>query len=356
MVSLNYNLPIEKFQEDINTKFKVYRWGKFKMVNGCVSKAGPVTLTNTQKFVTKYFQPSNENGIFLYHSVGSGKTLSAVSILGNFEKHGWNALWVTRYSLKKDLQKALSVLPLKNTLPTVSYKQFSNIAKRKGELYKSLLKRAQKLGGNIQDPLYKTCVIIDEVHKLYNVKDLKPQERHDMTSIEKMIWESYSGSTEGTKVVLMSATPITDDPLEVVKLFNLIIEEPKYRFKIDTFKDSYLDSSGNFTKQGKEVFQDRIKDLVSFIDITKDPGKYAQVSYTTESIPISTPKFSTDFIGRKTECIGNYKTCKGLKLKGCANTKKVCMKDLVRDKSLSKKFKYQSEILKEVCFDKKLGV
>jgi hypothetical protein len=275
--------------------------------------------------------------------------LSAVSILSRFEKLDYNILWITRTTLKKDIQKALEMIPLKKHLLTLSYKQFSNINKKTGEIYRKLLAKARKLNPSTDDPLYKTVVIVDEVHKLYT-KDLKAQEMHDINLIEKMIFHSYAASKENrTRIVLMSATPITADPMEMIKLLNLIITEPKYRFKLDTFKSHYLDKYGKFTKQGLITFRDRIKDLVSYIDMSKDPRKFAQIQLTNVVVPISEPTYDTDFEKRKARCEYDYKGCKKLGFDDCMNRKKACTANNNEDKKLYKNGKYQNKILEEKC-------
>lgn len=351
---MDFKLPIDLFQKEILNKFKKYKWSIPDFKNGCIEnskKQDIFTLNDTQNFVSSYTQPSNPNGLLLWHSVGSGKTLSAVAILKNFEKQGYNTLWITRKTLKKDLQKALVLLPLKNHLTVISYKQFSNIIKIKGKLYEQLLERARKINKNTDDPLYKTIIIIDEVHKLYT-RDLKPQEMHDIHLIQQMIFNSYKneGHKTSCKVILMSATPITEDPMEIIQLFNLLITNPKNRFDINKFKDIYLNSSGNFTKKGIEMFQNNIKDLVSYIDMSKDPRKFAQVEYTEILVPLSVPSFSKVLLEPST-CKKDYDYCKSLNLnvKECVFIRDKCLKNIEKYKKILKNNKYQSSILKSKC-------
>ena len=91
---------------------KNFIWDKIKVVNKCVSntsneqKSHKIDLNPTQKFITKYFSPlSPYKGLLLWHSVGTGKTCSGVSIASEFEKYDYNILWVTRTTLKSDVWK-----------------------------------------------------------------------------------------------------------------------------------------------------------------------------------------------------------------------------------------------------------
>ncbi len=349
---MNVEIPIRDLQKKVLEKYLEYRWPVPKLVNECIEpKKGTkkeVVLNNTQAFVSKFIQPEKTNGMLLWHSVGSGKTLSAIAILKNFEDRGYNTLFVTRTTLKGDLQKALNMIPLSKRLIAISYKQFSNIGKKTGNLYRFLLEKAQAISKNTTDPLYKTIIIIDEVHKLYT-KDLKPQEMHDIGVIEKMIHDSYRESARNAcKVILMSATPITSDPMEIISLFNLIIRKPMNRFNLNTFKSTYLKEDGRFSEEGKRSFQDHIKDLVSYIDLSKDPRKFAQVNFTEILVPVSKP----ENLKLEDNCDDVYKTCVnvlGITATECKKEMQKCKQIVRRDKKIYKESKFQTRMLEEKC-------
>lgn len=354
---MNVEIPIRDLQKKVLEKYKEYRWPVPKLVNECTEPKVPrtlgykvprVVLNNTQAFVSKFIQPDTTNGMLLWHSVGSGKTLSAISILKHFEDKGYNTLFVTRTTLKGDLQKALDMIPLSKRLTVLSYKQFSNIGKSKGNLYKFLLEKAQSLDKTTKDPLYKTLIIIDEVHKLYT-KDLKPQEMHDIDAIERMIHKSYRESARNAcKVILMSATPITADPMEIISLFNLIIRKPMNRFNLNTFQSVYLKEDGYFSEQGKKAFEDHIKDLVSYIDLSKDPRKFAKVKFTEILVPVSKP----ENLKLEDNCEDVYKTCVnvlGINVADCKKELEKCKQILKRDKKIYKESKFQTRMLEEKC-------
>ena len=352
---------MSSYQKDIYKRFKKYTWGKQILENECIVKKNKEFILNpTQKFVSLYTQPSTPNGILLYHSVGSGKTYSALAILKNFEKQGFNTLWVTRKSLRSDLQKSLSVFPLKNPLTVISYKQFSNIIILKTKLYYSLLEKAHILNPNTDDPLFKTVIIIDEVHKLFTTGDLLAQETHNIETIKNMIYNSYDSNKihkNKCKIILLSATPITQDPLEIVNLFNLIITKPEDRFDIPSFKKDYLTSYGYITSEGIVKFKNKIKDLVSYIDISKNPNKFAQVIYKEILIPISVPNFQNILESGNEKCHDTYKYCKQLKIqdKDCQKIKQNCLKEVAKYKTLAKEMMYQSIALNNRCnFDLKI--
>jgi hypothetical protein len=110
-------LNIIDLNKYISKNYKKYYWNIPIIQNKCVAdlkkddekaeKNKIVSFSNTQLFVQKYLTPQSPyKGIFLYHSVGSGKTCTAISTATNtFNKEGYTILWVTRHTLKEDIWK-----------------------------------------------------------------------------------------------------------------------------------------------------------------------------------------------------------------------------------------------------------
>ena len=345
---MDFSLPFESFQKSLNTKFSKFKLEKPRFKNKCLTGETFTGLTPTQEFIASYYDTTNPDGLFLHHSVGSGKTLTAVNLIKKFEKLGFNTLWVTRTTIKKDLDKALDMVPLKGNLTVLSYKQFSNVGKKKGLIYDKLLKRAKKLQSSTDDPLYKTILIIDEAHKLYT-KDLKPQEMHNIKKIEEVIHHSYSKSLKNrVRTVLMSATPITKDPMEMVKLFNLLIVSSKMRFpdNMKEFKRDYLQDDGLFTIDGVVKFQNTIKGILSVYDTSTDPGKFASKTVKNIFVEISQDESEP----HKKFCERSLKNCKSNQY--IPNS--VCIRDNKKCKAIYKENrpfykKSQASILGKRC-------
>jgi hypothetical protein len=94
----------------IRNYFSDTAWGPAKMENLCEEantsekKGGGgqlITYSPTQEFVRRYFTPQAPvKGMLLWHSVGTGKTCSAVAAAtSSFEPQGYTILWVTRTTL-----------------------------------------------------------------------------------------------------------------------------------------------------------------------------------------------------------------------------------------------------------------
>ena len=112
----NTRLNFIKMRDFIKTNYntKNYKWDKIVVENKCIPKKNEqqnnksdIELNPTQNFITDYFCPQSPyKGLLLWHSVGTGKTCSGVSIASSsFEREGYTILWVTRTTLKGDVWK-----------------------------------------------------------------------------------------------------------------------------------------------------------------------------------------------------------------------------------------------------------
>lgn len=286
---------LREIQSEVEKLYGKFKYEHVKMENKCNEKPGPtVTFSPTQEFVRHYFTPKSERkGILFHHSLGSGKTCSAIATAtSSFEKEGYTIVWVTRHTLKSDIWKNMfrqichvgfieqgKTFPEKIGAPMkqlsnqwiepMSYKQFSNMLLKENRFYKTIVDKNGEA-----DPLRKTLLIIDEAHKLYT-KTGPAAERPRMDIFEKMIQDSYKKSgKDSVRVLLMTATPYTDDPMEMMKLMNLLREE-KLDTNFDMFSKKYLDKHGHFTRSGKELFQDEISGYISYINRSQDARNFA---------------------------------------------------------------------------------
>ena len=241
-------------------------------------------------------------------------TCSAIAVASSsFEESGYTIIYVTRHTLKADVWKnmfeqACSILiqdkvrrgeaiPTDNAkrmrliakswMEPVSYKQFSNMIQGKNSLYEDLVKRNGK-----RDPLRKTLIIIDEAHKLY-APDVSGAEKPDTDVIKKMVLDSYhSSGKDSARVMLMTATPYTDDPMDMIRLLNLLRPETHQLSEtFDTFAETYLDSSGKFTEPGKIAFLNEIAGYVSYLNRENDVRAFSYPVMRSIKVPMSEYEF-----------------------------------------------------------------
>ena len=274
-----------------------------------------ITLTPTQDFLKNYFVPSNPvKGMLLWHSTGSGKTCSAIAAASNeFEKEGYTILWVTRTTLKNDIwknmfdqvcheviraklsaneiaipseqPKRMKLLSSAWRIRPMSYKQFSNLVSKRNKLYDTLV----KINGSA-DPLRKTLIIIDEAHKLYGSGDLSSIERPDMGALQESLMNSYAVSGRNSvRLMLMTATPITTNPMEMVKLINLC-KPMGEQMPVDfaDFTDKYLElDSGKFSVIGFKQYLDDTAGYVSYLNREKDARQFSQPHIHQITVPLA---------------------------------------------------------------------
>ena len=304
---LNYS----QMREHIQESFEQFTWEKIKMENLCIENGGSnvkcslnrlLKFNPTQNFVRNYFTPENPlKGMLLWHSVGTGKTSTAIATATtSFEKRGYTILWVTRTTLKTDIWKNMfdqvahetireKIINENITIPDdlkqrmkllskawsirpMSYKQFSNMISKQNALYKGLVKK-----NGIVDPLHKTLLIIDEAHKLYG-GDLSTIEKPDMPAFHEALMNSYQVSgKDSVKLLLMTATPITHDSMELIKLLNLCkLPEQQLPSEFDKFYDEFLNEDGEFSVQGKQKYLDSIAGHISYLNRENDARQFAQ--------------------------------------------------------------------------------
>lgn len=311
-------LGYEDMRKYIKEQFGEFKWDAVKMENLCSDKQGGgsgqiINFTPTQDFIRNYFTPTNPvKGMLLYNSVGTGKTCSAIAAATtNFEKQGYTILWVTRTTLKSDIWKNMfdqvcnesirhqitnSDLQIPNEqnkrmrllskawrIRPMSYKQFSNLVSKQNSMYDTLV----KINGK-EDPLRRTLLIIDEAHKLYGGGDLSNIEKPDMNALHQALMYSYQYSgRDSVKLLLMTATPITNDPMELIKLLNLC-KGPYEQMPVDfdEFAKKYLNDDGEFTNEGRGNYLDDIAGYVSYLNREKDARQFSQPIIEHIEVPI----------------------------------------------------------------------
>jgi hypothetical protein len=303
--------------EGVDSNLYRFKWTDVRMENNCAPKSGGgtdgdtsggaheiMTYTPTQDFIRHFFTPENPlKGMLLFHSPGSGKTCSAIAAASaSFEETGYTILWVTRTTLKTDIwknmfdqicseniksrletgdiaripeenAKRLRLLSKSWSIRPMSYKQFSNMVSKANNFYKALVKK----NGEI-DPLRKTLLIIDEAHKLYGGGDLSTIERPDMNVLQNSIQQSYEISGHNSvRLLLMTATPITQNPMELIQLINLT-KPISYQMPqgFEEFSRVYLDEYGRFTPEGEQLYLDNIAGHVSYLNRERDARQFAQ--------------------------------------------------------------------------------
>jgi hypothetical protein len=302
-------MPLANMHRYIATRFGRFEYPEVKLENHCGTLGGAniVKFTPTQDFVRHYFQSDSAyKGMLLFHGVGTGKTCCAIATATtSFDKEGYTILWVTRHTLKSDIWKNMygQVCSLtiqekmkdgsiknptkkhvsKNWMDPISYKQFSNMLLKKNKIYDEIVRRNGE-----EDPLHKTLIIIDEAHKVYS-PTVAASEKPNTDILEKMIQNSYEKSgKDSVRLLLMTATPYTEDGMEMIQLLNLLREsKEQLPVEFEEFSKEYLDEYGYFHKAGLHKFQDEISGYISYLNRSQDARNFAHPVLENVAVPLT---------------------------------------------------------------------
>jgi hypothetical protein len=120
-----------------------------------------------------------------------------------------------------------------------------------------------------------------------------------MPKLHEALMNSYTKSgADSVKVLLMTATPITSDTMELIKLLNLCrTVEDQLPTNFEDFAKIYLDENSKFSKRGMRKYLDDIAGNISYLSREKDARQFAQPNI----IPILSPISQSDYGQNKIE-------------------------------------------------------
>jgi superfamily II DNA or RNA helicase len=244
-----------------------------------------------QAFLTKFLDyKSIYRDMLIYHGVGSGKTASAVNIYNMLYNYtpGWNVFLLIKATLKdrpwmSDLQEWLGKEEYENRMKNVNFisydspiadKQFMDIVRSTDSSKKSLY-------------------IIDEAHRfIRNVYSNVSggQGRRAQIIYDHIIQDKKEN--EGVRVLLLSGTPVINNPFELALLFNLLRPDIFPKSEVQ-FNNLYLTQSGTkiLNPAMKNTFQRRILGLVSY-HVGATPDYFAKLD--TEFINLKMSEYQED--------------------------------------------------------------
>lgn len=212
------------------------------------------SLTKNQKFVKNFIHPSTPyNSILLFHDVGVGKTLTAVSIAEqfinslrkkiivitpanlkeNFKKQIFNIKrldqpisksyydQVNDPSLKEEMIEKKGNKLVKSKYEFFSFQEFANYVENE----KKSVKKEGMRAWHLTELFSNTVIIIDEVHNLRDDMILEMKD-DDMKKSSKAIMEIMQYSLN-TKLILLTATPMFNEAKEIIWLLNVMLTNDK---------------------------------------------------------------------------------------------------------------------------------
>lgn len=260
-----------------------------KMEDYCMPKK--FTLQQQQQFLSELlssslspFNNSDTRGILIYHQIGSGKTCTAITIAEQFKKKK-NIIIVLPASLKGNFIGELISECTGNQY--ISQNDRKSLIKLKlgDKKYDYIIEKANKKI-NKYYTIYSYHKFIDLINlnkiKLNNTL-LIIDEIQNMISLNGMFYKSLlniiTKSNNTLKILLLSATPMFDKPIEIALTLNLL--KINDTFIINKFNQDYISKSGNNYKTiNLKKFKLKINNLISYYR-GAPPQTYPKMNFKT---------------------------------------------------------------------------
>lgn len=226
----NY-LPIddENFYKFVNTKYKEYKIPKTPKTFDQICFPKKYELQIPQKFLSEFINPKTPyKGLLVYHKIGGGKTCVAISIAEQF-KGKKNIIIVLPASLKGNFRTELRSQcagemyltneersAIKSMHP--SDKEYIQIMEKSDQRinkyytiysYNKFVDLIKTTGINFTN----TLLIIDEVQNMIS----------DTGIYYDILYNTIKNAPKDLRLVIMSATPIFDKPIEIALTMNLLL-------------------------------------------------------------------------------------------------------------------------------------
>lgn len=256
-----------QFQKQIENKFKQFKITKQASFRE-MCYPDSFQLQKPQQFVAKFIAPGAPyKGVLLFHKIGAGKTCAAVriaeawkerrrvifvvpaSLVGNLYKELRSECTGTEYMTNKERGRMAKMDPTSkeyaeavagfNRKIDKTYKIFS---------YHKFVAVHRKLN------LENSVLIIDEVQNIISEEGL----------FYRVFNRVIQNAPPSLRVVLMSATPIFDKPIEIALTLNLL--RPKEPLPVrGMFNEMFIERVGDtYRMKNEKVFRDHIRGLISF--------------------------------------------------------------------------------------------
>lgn len=290
----------------ISKEFKKYKLpiSNEKMEDFCLPKK--YKLQPQQKFlgdllISKYSPwkiDKNINGILIYHQIGAGKTCTAITIAEKFKKK-LNIIIVLPASLISNFYFELRSECTNNEYIS-SYERnlLKNINKNSKE-YETLI-------NNIDNKINKyytiysyhkfVDLIYDKKIKTLNNTLLIIDEIQNMISINGTFYNTLNNiiklSNNTLKLILLSATPIFDRPIEIALTLNLLKNN---LFSINSFNQDFLkikNKGSDYTAINLDIFKNKIINLISYYR-GAPPQAYPSVTFKTVKCNMSSFQYKS---------------------------------------------------------------
>jgi hypothetical protein len=252
------NIDDNDFREKIGKIFKQYKISDKKQSLKEICYPSKFTFQKPQLFVADFINPSTPyTGLLIYHKIGAGKTCAGVkiceewkhkkkimvvvpaSLVGNFYKELRSECAGEEYITNKERKRLGELNPDKE-----EYKEILNLVKTRINKYYDIMSyhKFVNLATEKKINLKNTLLLIDEVQNIVSEGGIF------YTTFMKAIYNAPSD----TRVVILSATPIFDRPMELGLTLNLL--RPDTEFPVGSkFNEMFIKTKRN--KSGETKYE-----------------------------------------------------------------------------------------------------
>ncbi|MEM3061959.1 MAG: DEAD/DEAH box helicase family protein [Nitrososphaerota archaeon] len=275
----------DNFYQFINKKFSQYKIPQKKVSLKQICYPTSYEFQIPQKFLAEFINPKTPyRGILIYHRIGAGKTCTAINIAEKF----------------KDKRKIIVVLPafLRGNFRS-ELRSLCTGQKYLTDQERELLKKLQPYSSNYKEIIKRSDAKIDEYYTIYSynkfvqllkldILQLKNtlliiDEVHNMISESgtsyKILYKAIHSAPDDLRLVLMTATPIFDKPMEIALTMNLLLREKQIPVGSEFVRTFIV------TKQTKSGIVYRVKNIELFKQYIR-----GYVSYFRGAPPIAFPE------------------------------------------------------------------
>lgn len=258
-------------QTEIHKKYKKYIIpAKKKTFNQiCFPKAYELQIP--QEFLSNFINPRTQyKGILIYHKIGAGKTCTAIRIAEEW-KHERKIIALLPAALKSNFKKEIISQCTTDTyisnkdrklLATLhptdqKYIDIENEAYKKVEKHYTILSYNKfiELYKNKEISLKNTLLIVDEIQNMVS----------EDGTYYNILYDAISNAPSSLRIVLMSATPMFDKPMEIALTMNLL-RLPESLPVGNDFIKKYIKTypSGKTEVQNMDDFKNKIRGFISY--------------------------------------------------------------------------------------------
>jgi superfamily II DNA or RNA helicase len=256
--------------KNINKEFRKYTVKKNNESMSKLCRPKKYQLQPQQKFLEEYFKSKYaQNSLLINHKIGAGKTCTAIRICESYKKIRKIVILLPA-SLIGNFRDELRSQCADNSYISDDDRESLTKLNPKSNKYKDIIKKSNSLINK-----YYTIYSYHKFVELYEQKKIKLRntllvvdEVQNMVSesglFYKYLKKAIDKSDSKTKIVLLSATPMFDKPVELALTINLL--KPRKELPVGSeFNKMFLKKvSNDYIMKNKDLFKKYISGYISY--------------------------------------------------------------------------------------------